>query len=176
VLRAAYAVTAAATGSFPAVPAETQAVRALAKPGPLARVTGELAKLTGSFAALPRVPDRQENGLAALLAIASAAGASEGHTLDVATEVWRTGAFPAIPTGATGPGKVRPPTATTYDMFGGRAAESAQQQASYRRRQQAGIDALIAIATPVVQPDDPHEESRGDSGGPLITNRKVKGS
>ena len=176
VLRAAYAVTAAATGSFPAVPAETQAVGALAKPGPLARVTGELAKLTGSFAALPRVPDRQENGLAALLAIASAAGASEGHTLDVATEVWRTGAFPAIPTDATGQGKVRQPAATTYDMFGGRAAESAQRQASYRRRQQAGIDALIAIATPVVQPDDPHEESRGDSGGPLITNRNVKGS
>jgi O-antigen/teichoic acid export membrane protein len=177
VLRAAYAVTAAATGSFPAVPAETQAVGALAKPGPLARVTGELAKLTGSFAALPRVPDRQENGLAALLAIASAAGASEGHTLDVVTEVWRTGAFPAIPTDATGQSKVRRPAATaTHDMFGGRAAESAQQQASYRRRQQAGIDALIAIATPVVQPDDPHEESRGDSGGPLITNRNVKGS
>jgi O-antigen/teichoic acid export membrane protein len=177
VLRAAYAVTAAATGSFPAVPAETQAVGALAKPGPLARVTGELAKLTGSFAALPRVPDRQENGLAALLAIASAAGASEGHTLDVVTEVWRTGAFPAIPTDATGQMKVRRPAATaTHDMFGGRAAESAQQQASYRRRQQAGIDALIAIATPVVQPDDPHEESRGDSGGPLITNRNVKGS
>jgi O-antigen/teichoic acid export membrane protein len=177
VLRAAYAVTAAATGSFPAVPAETQAVGALAKPGPLARVTGELAKLTGSFAALPRVPDRQENGLAALFAIASAAGASEGHTLDVVTEVWRTGAFPAIPTDATGQSKVRRPAATaTHDMFGGRAAESAQQQASYRRRQQAGIDALIAIATPVVQPDDPHEESRGDSGGPLITNRNVKGS
>jgi O-antigen/teichoic acid export membrane protein len=177
VLRAAYAVTAAATGSFPAIPAETQAAGALAKPGPLARVTGELAKLTGSFAALPRVPDRQENGLAALLAIASAAGASEGHTLDVVTEVWRTGAFPAIPTDATGQSKVRRPAATaTHDMFGGRAAESAQQQASYRRRQQAGIDALIAIATPVVQPDDPHEESRGDSGGPLITNRNVKGS
>jgi O-antigen/teichoic acid export membrane protein len=177
VLRAAYAVTAAATGSFPAVPAETQAVVALAKSGPLARVTGELAKLTGSFAALPRVPDRQENGLAALLAIASAAGASEGHTLDVVTEVWRTGAFPAIPTDATGQMKVRrPAAAATHDMFGGRAAESAQQQASYRRRQQAGIDALIAIATPVVQPDDPHEESRGDSGGPLITNRNVKGS
>lgn len=176
VLRAAYAVTAAATGSFPAVPAETQAVGALAKPGPLARVTGELAKLTGSFAALPRVPDRQENGLAALIAIASAVGASEGHTLDVATEVWRTGAFPAIPTDATGQSKVHQPDATTHDMFGGRAAESAQQQASYRRRQQAGIDALIAIATPVVQPDDPHEESRGDSGGPLITNRNVKRS
>jgi O-antigen/teichoic acid export membrane protein len=180
VLRAAYAVTAtaAATGSFPAVPAETQAVGALAKSGPLARVTGEFAKLTGSFAALPGVPDRQENGLAALLAIASAAVASEGHTLDVATEVWRTGAFPAIPADATGPKKVqRPAVPTSYDMFGGQStpAQTARQQANYRRRQQAGIDALIAIATPVVQPDDPHEESRGDSGGPLITNRN-KGS
>src|SRR5487761_1695510 len=49
VLRAAYAVTAAATGAFPAVPAEAQATAALAKSGPLARVTGELARLTGSF-------------------------------------------------------------------------------------------------------------------------------
>ena len=111
VLRAAYAVTAtaAATGAFPAVPAEA-ATGALARSGPLARVTGELAKLTGSFAALPGVPDRQEGGLAALFAIASAAVASEGHTLDVATQVWRTGAFPAIPADATGPRKAhRPP-------------------------------------------------------------------
>src|SRR6202035_3195829 len=63
VLRAAYAVTAAATGAFPAVPAEAQATVALAKSGPLARVTGELSRLTGSFAALPGVPDRQEGGL-----------------------------------------------------------------------------------------------------------------
>lgn len=178
VLRAAYAVTAtaAATGAFRAVPAEAQAAGALARSGPLARVTGEFAKLTGSFAALQGMPDRQENGLAALFAIASAAVASEGHTLDVATQVWKTGAFPSIPADATGPRRVRPATATTYDMYGGppadaAARQTARQQANYRRRQQAGIDALIAIATPVYPSDDPLQESRDDSQGPLITNR-----
>jgi O-antigen/teichoic acid export membrane protein len=181
VLRAAYAVTAtaAATGAFPAVPAGA-ATGAFARSGPLARVTGELARLTGSFAALPGVPDRQEGGLAALFAIASAAAASEGHTLDVATEVWRTGAFPAIPADATGPRKVQRPAApTSYDMLGGRAAptvKTPQQQANYRRRQQAGIDALLAMATPVIQQDDPQQESRSDSGEPLITNRNGKSS
>ncbi|HEY1670774.1 MAG TPA: lipopolysaccharide biosynthesis protein [Trebonia sp.] len=181
VLRAAYAVTAtaAATGAFPAVPAGA-ATGSFARSGPLARVTGELAKLTGSFAALPGVPDRQEGGLAALFAIASAAAASEGHTLDVATEVWRTGAFPAIPADATGPRKVQRPAApTSYDMLRGRAAptvKTPQQQANYRRRQQAGIDALLAIATPVTQQDDPQQESRSDSGEPLITNRNGKRS
>jgi O-antigen/teichoic acid export membrane protein len=185
VLRAAYAVTAtaAATGAFRAIP-DTQATGALARSGPLARVTGELAKLTGSFAALPGVPNRQESGVAALLAIASAAVASEGHTLDVATEVWRTGAFPAIPADATGPRKVpRPAVPTTYDMFGGQSAQTARQpaqtarqQANYRRRQQAGIDALIAIATPVVQQEEPHEEFRDGSAATLTTNRNNKGS
>jgi O-antigen/teichoic acid export membrane protein len=177
VLRAAYAVTAtaAATGAFRAIP-DTQATGALARSGPLARVTGELAKLTGSFAALPGVPNRQESGVAALLAIASAAAASEGHTLDVATEVWRTGAFPAIPADATGPRKVpRAAASTTYDMFGNQPPQTARQQANYRRRQQAGIDALIAIATPVVQQDEPHEESREGSDGPLTTHRNAKG-
>jgi len=185
VLRAAYAVTAtaAATGAFRAIP-DTQPTGALARSGPLARVTGELAKLTGSFAALPGVPNRQENGIAALLAIASAAVASEGHTLDVATEVWRTGAFPAIPADATGPRKApRPAVPTSYDMFGSQSAQTprqpaqtARQQANYRRRQQAGIDALIAIATPVVQQDEPQEEFRDSSAGPLTANRNTKGS
>jgi O-antigen/teichoic acid export membrane protein len=185
VLRAAYAVTAtaAATGAFRAIP-DTQATGALARSGPLARVTGELAKLTGSFAALPGVPNRQENGIAALLAIASAAVASEGHTLDVATEVWRTGAFPAIPADATGPRKApRPAVPTSYDVFGSQSAQTARQpaqtarqQANYRRRQQAGIDALIAIATPVVQQDEQHEEFRDGSAGPLTANRNTKGS
>ena len=131
VLRAAYAVTAAATGAFPVVPAEATATGALARSGPLARVTGELARLTGSFAALPGVPDRQESGLAALFAIASAAVASEGHTLDVATEVWRTGSFPAIPADATGPRKMpRPAAATSYDMLGGQAAPTVQTPSS----------------------------------------------
>jgi hypothetical protein len=49
-----------------------------------------------------------------------------------------------------------------------------QQQANYRRRQQAGIDALLAIATPVSQRDDPQQESRGDSDEQLITNRNAK--
>ena len=160
VLRAAYAVTAAATGSFPVVTAETQAAGALVRSGPLARMTGELAKLTGTFAALPGVPDRQENGLAALFAIASAAVASDGNTINVATQVWKTGAFPAIPTGATGPRKVRQNAATTYDMFGGQP-QTPQQHSNYRRRQQAGVDALIAMATPVPPANEPsQEESR----------------
>jgi len=182
VLRAAYAVTAtaAATGAFPAVPATARATGAFARSGPLSRVTGELAKLTGSFAALPGVPDRQEGGLAALFAIASAAAASEGHTLDVATEVWRTGAFPAIPADATGPRKVhRPAAQTSYDMLAGRGAPTVQtplQQANYRRRQQAGIDALLAMATPVVQQDDQRQGLRNDNDEPLITNRDAKRS
>ena len=176
VLRAAYARTAAATGAFPAVSATARATGALPMAtGPLARVTGELIKLTtGALPTLPGAPDRQENGLAALFAIASAAVASEGHTLDVATEVWRTGSFPAIPADATGPRKVQ--AATSLDMFGGQTVELPQQQLSYRRRQQAGIDALLAIATPVVSADEQQEESRGNGKEPLITNRNTKGS
>jgi O-antigen/teichoic acid export membrane protein len=172
VLRAAYAHTVAGTGSFPAV-SSTGAMAAAS--GPLARVTGELLKLTGSLPALPGAPDRQENGLAALFAIASAAVASEGHTLDVATEVWRTGSFPAVPADATGPRK--PPQApTSLDMFGGQTVQTPQQQLNYRRRQQAGIDALIAIATPVVSPEEPREESSADGEAPVGTNRNVKRS
>jgi O-antigen/teichoic acid export membrane protein len=165
VLRAAYAHTAAATGSFPAVSTGSMP-RATS---PLARVTGELIKLTGALPALPGAPDRQENGLAALFAIASAAVVSDGHTLNVATEIWRTGAFPAIPPDATASRSARQAAATSYDMFGGqptvgRSALGQQvgtpEQHSYRHRQQAGIDALMAIATPVAPADNPDEESR----------------
>ena len=131
------------------------------------------------FAALSGAPDRQENGLAALFAIASAAVASEGHTLDVATQVWKTGAFPAIPADASGPRKVQRAPATSYDMFGGQGAPTIQtplQQSNYRRRQQAGIDALLAMATPVYPSQDPQAGSRADSEGPLITNRNNRGS
>jgi O-antigen/teichoic acid export membrane protein len=171
VLRAAYAVTAtaAATGAFPAVAAETGAYR---RTGALGRVTGEFAKLTGSFSALTGVSDRQEGGLATLLAIASTAAASEGHTLDVATQVWKTGAFPAIPTDATGPRKL-PQPATSYDMYGG-VPETARQHANYRRRQQAGIDALLAMATPVYPTEKQRDESRGDGQETLTTNRDGK--
>jgi len=187
VLRAAYAVTAtaAATGAFPAVSAEPMTAGTLARTGAFAKVTGEFAKLTGSFAALQGVPNRQENGVAALLAIASTAVASEGHTLDVATQVWKTGTFPAIPTDATGPRKVQQPGASTsYDMyggqsgppFGGQPGQTARQQANYRRRQQAGVDALIAMATPVVQEEEQHEERSGNGAGPVTTNRNTRGS
>jgi hypothetical protein len=178
VLRAAYAHTVAATGAFPAVSA-TGAMPAAA--GPLARVTGELVKLTGALTQLPGAPARQEDGLAALFAIASAAVASDGHTLDVVTEVWRTGSFPAIPADATGPRKMQQPkapqAATSLDMFGGRAAQAPQQdQLSYRHRQQAGIDALIAIATPVFPPGEPQEESRREDEETLVTKRDIKRS
>jgi hypothetical protein len=117
------------------------------------------------------VPDRQENGLAALFAIASAAVASEGHTLDVATQVWKTGSFPAIPADATRPRKA-PQAATSLDMFGGQKVQPSQQPLSYGHRQQAGVDALIAIATSVVPSDAPREEeSGGSSDGPLMSNR-----
>ena len=175
VLRAAYAATAAATGAFPAVSGAARATGAMPRAsGPLARVTGELMRLTGAFPMLPGAPDRQENGLAALFAIASAAVASDGNTLNVATEVWRTGSFPAIPSDATGPRRVQ--AATSLDMFGGQTAEMPQQKLSYRRRQQAGIDALLAMATPVAGPDEQHPESRVDGEGPVITKRDTKRS
>jgi hypothetical protein len=160
VLRAAYAHTVAATGSFRAVPATATGAMTRGT-GPLRRLTGELTKLTGSMPTLPGAPDRQEGGLAALFAIASAAVASDGNTLNVATQIWKTGAFPAIPSDATGPRKAVPTAATSYDMFGGQAAPTVQtpvQQANYRHRQQAGIDALLAIATPVIPSDEQGEE------------------
>lgn len=145
VLRAAYARTKAATGAFPAVPGDVAATSALARAsGPLARMTGELVRLTGAFPAVPGGPARQENGLAALVALATAAVSNE-HTLDVATEVWRTGGFPVVPGGATGP---RPTALTTLDLLGGQSAAGLPPaRLSYRHRQQAGIDALLAIAT-----------------------------
>jgi len=163
VLRAAYARTAAGTGAFPTA-RTTGALRPAT--GPLARVTGELVKLTGSLTTLPGVPDRQETGLAALLAIASAA-VSDGHTLDVATEVWRTGSFPALPSDVTGPRRVQN-AQTSLDLLGGQSAAGMpmsaggvpSQQLSYRHRQQAGIDALIAIATAHPAQDQPAEEPR----------------
>ena len=164
VLRAAYAHTAAATGSFPAVSATAGATGAMARTAsPLRRLTGELTKLTGPLPQLPGAPDRQESGLAALFAVASAAVASDGNTLNVATQIWRTGAFPQLPADATGPRKVVPAASTSYDMYAGRAAPTGQtpvQQANYERRQQAGIDVLLSIATPVFPAEGTQEEAR----------------
>jgi O-antigen/teichoic acid export membrane protein len=163
VLRAAYARTAAATGAFPVVSAEARAAATGAMPaltGPLARMTGELVKLTGAFTALPGSSSRQENGLAALLALATAATSTE-HSLDVATEVWKTGGFPAIsgtgprPLIGTGP---RPllNAVTTLDLLDGQSAMGVPpQRLSYRHRQQAGIDVLLSIAEPEAPPPPP---------------------
>ena len=157
VLRAAYARTAAATGAFPVVTAD--AVPAAS--GPLARVTGELVRLTGAFTELPgggtRSDTRATGGLAALFALASAA-VSDEHTLDVATQVWRTGSFPVVPGRATGP-RARPADVTTFDLFGGQSAAGlSPKRLSYRHRQQAGLDALMAIATPQAQREADREE------------------
>jgi O-antigen/teichoic acid export membrane protein len=160
VLRAAYARTAAATGAFPVVPADAEAAAALRPAtGPLARVTGELVRLTGALTELPGGGPRQDSGLAALFALASAAVSNE-HTLDVATEVWRTGGFPIVPGGATGP-RPRPNAVTTLDLLGGQSAAGLPpQRLSYRHRQQAGIDALLAMSTPEDRKEEPSEPSR----------------
>jgi len=145
VLRAAYARTAAATGAFPVVPAGARPAGPVpAAAGPLARVTGELVRLTGALTELPG-GTRDTGGLAALFALATAA-VSDDHTLDVATQVWRTGGFPVAPGGATGP-RPRPNAVTTLDLLGGQSAAGLPpQRLSYRHRQQAGVDALIALA------------------------------
>jgi O-antigen/teichoic acid export membrane protein len=168
VLRAAYARTAAGSGAFPVVTSVRATGALRPATGPLARVTGELVKLTGSLTTLPGAPDRQETGLAALFALASAA-VSDGHTLDVATEVWRTGSFPALPADITGPRRVQD-APTTLDMLAGQSAAglpmpsgAPSRQLSYRHRQQAGIDALLAIATTLPAHDEPVEERQGPS-------------
>ena len=109
-LRAAYARTAAATGAFPVLTAEQRAATGALPTltGPLARMTGELVKLTGAFTALPGSTSRQESGLAALLALASAAASNEG-SLNVATEVL-AGPVGSRPCRPTGPGRARCPT------------------------------------------------------------------
>jgi hypothetical protein len=164
VLRAAYAHTAAATGSFSAASAAAEAAGATGeRSGPLRGITSDLTRLTGGLAQLPRAPDRQESGLAALFAIASAAVVSDGNTMNVATQIWRTGAFPRLPPEVTGPRKVIPAAPTLYDMYAGQAAPTVRtpvQQVNYRRRQQAGIDALLSIATPVFPPEGTQEEAR----------------
>jgi O-antigen/teichoic acid export membrane protein len=115
--------------------------------------------------------NRQEAGLAMLVAIAG------GHTMDAAAAVWRTGSFPALDATAamrrtgsfpaldakvemwrTGSFPAIPAddrrrqhkaqSATSVDLSGRAPAGEPLKEPSYRRRQQAGIDALIAMATP----------------------------
>jgi O-antigen/teichoic acid export membrane protein len=124
VIRAAYARTAAATGSIPAIPEPILADEA----GPLARITGPLTRITGPIPSLGQGTDMT------MLAAVAATAAYQGHTLDVATAVWRTGGNPALEAdaGQLGLGLI------PLDL----------SRTSYHTRQQAGIDALIALATP----------------------------
>ena len=178
VLRAAYAHTAAATGSFSAVSAAARATGAMPRTsGSLRRISGELTRLTGAFPQLPGAPDRQESGLASLFAIASAAVASDGNTLNVATQIWRTGGFPQLPPDATRPQKVVPAAATSHDMYAGQAAPTGQtlvQQATYEHRQQAGLDALLSIATAVLPSEDTHEKPSEDTKDLLSEDTQEK--
>jgi O-antigen/teichoic acid export membrane protein len=100
---------------------------------------------TGPIPAEGNYLHRQQAGLAALIAIASAAVA-EGHALDAATEVWRTGSFPALAPEAQ---RRRTPVAeTSVDLFDSNPARL-REDPGYGHRQRAGLDALIAMATPV---------------------------
>lgn len=98
--------------------------------------------LTGPLQVAPGYPDRQQKGLATLLTVASIAVA-EGHTLDAAAELWRTGSFPVVSTNDT---RRRPhaTAATQADLYGSEKT----RHAAHRHRQQAGLDALMALATP----------------------------
>ncbi|MGD0698873.1 MAG: lipopolysaccharide biosynthesis protein [Trebonia sp.] len=152
VLRAAYARTAATTSTPPVnrgVPARAA--------GPFDRLTGPLARLTGPIPSLGQDP-----GIAALATLATAA-ISEGHTLDVATAVWRTGGFPAV---SLDPDLHRAPLAETRSDLDGRDLGAAvppmkSNQPGYRSRQQAGIAALIALANPEPSDTRPRHPRRG---------------
>ena len=131
VLRAAYARTVVATSSVAAVNTSE-------------RITAR---------------NSQETGIAALLALASAA-VSEGHTLDVATEVWRTGEFPAIPTASERDATVNKrakhaaDAPTKLDLYTNQQINGLGERLSYRQRQQAAVDALIALAVSVNREDN----------------------
>jgi O-antigen/teichoic acid export membrane protein len=88
----------------------------------------------------------QQLGLATLITLASAA-VSQGHNLDTAVAVWRTGSVPGLPL-ADGPGLRAATEATRADLLSGRSVGPISGRPAYRRHQQAGLDALIALATP----------------------------
>jgi O-antigen/teichoic acid export membrane protein len=122
---------------------------------------------TGPFPADAAYLHRQRAGLAALVALASAAVA-EGHTLDAAAEVWRTGSFPAIPS-EDGRYRYAASAVTSIDLFvTHHHAEPPYEDAGYRRRQQAGVDVLIAMATPVASASYPQDSAPGEQRGKSV--------
>jgi O-antigen/teichoic acid export membrane protein len=119
--------------------------------------TGEQAKVPATGGAAEPVPagsgylQRQHLGLAALMTLASAA-VSEGHSLDTAVAVWRTGSFPGMP--PSDRFRAQPSAAAAQTGLFGEDGEEPAGPAEggrprYRGRQQAGLDALIALASPV---------------------------
>ena len=147
VLRAAYARTAVpAAGIAPAdrgVPGHAT--------GPFGRLTGPLTRLTGPIPSLGQDP-----AMAALATLATAA-VSEGHTLDVATAVWRSGGFPAVSLDRDLHRRF-PQASSDFDRHVG------PDQVSYDSRQQAGVAALIALANPEgsAAPVQNQEQRAGD--------------
>lgn len=126
----------------------------------------------GAYRAEPRAArqsylDRQEAGLAGLMALASI-GVSEGHTLDVATEVWRTGSFPAIPTDDARRRRAELRSTRTDLPTNNAIGRQLTEGASYRHRQLAGINALIALAIPAAQNSVPDRRKQQS----LSTNRR----
>lgn len=115
--------------------------------GPWPAATGPFASTVTRSSDSKAYVDRQHAGLAALIALATTA-VSEAHALDAATEVWRAGlaSHYSEPPGRhrrassrairTGPSGIRPTTPL--------------EALSDQHRQQAGLDALIALATPMV--------------------------
>ena len=139
VLRAAYARTAASTVSIPTtnggVPGRDTGPFGYAT-RPFGRLTGPLTRLTGPIPSLGQDP-----GIAALATLATAA-LSDGHTLDVATAVWRTGGFPAVSLDRDLHRNL-PEASPDLDR-----SDVGPNRMSYDSRQQAGIAALMALATP----------------------------
>jgi hypothetical protein len=153
VLRAAYARTVAAATSIP--PANGRVPGPAT--GPFDRLTGPLTRLTGPIPSLGQDP-----GIAALATLATAA-VSEGHSLDVATAVWRTGGFPAV---SLDPDLHRSfAEAASSDLD---HSDVGVTQMNYDSRQQAGIAALIALATPEPSATPAQEPERSLIGRPNL--------
>jgi O-antigen/teichoic acid export membrane protein len=145
---------------------------------------GAKRRATGPIPMAASYVHSQQAGLAALVALASAAVA-EGHTLDAATELWRTGSFPVISSDpdpdhgqhqhvATDRGRHRRhkvPAVTTVDLFRGQPADLAYEDPGYRHRQLAGLDVLIAMATPEIPRTYLRNFAPGDQSGNLVHRR-----
>jgi O-antigen/teichoic acid export membrane protein len=105
-------------------------------PAPLARTSAISA--TGQHA-----------GMAALLVLGTAA-VPEGHSLDVATEIWRTSSFASTPAVANATGPIATATKPSPDTR------------SYRQQQEAGLDVLFSLATPVTSDEHAHQTEFGN--------------